>query len=225
MRLAHFAAVLLDMDGTLVDSESLWRVAEHDFAARHGFSLEPAQQDCFIGQTVTAVMTYLKAQHGLPEDVPALEQELETVVKALLPEVKEQPGTTQLIELLKDYNVSRAIVSNSTHAIIAKTLEQQAWAKDIPQRFSADDVKKGKPEPDSYLLAAQTLNALPERCLVIEDSLTGAEAAIRAGMTCCLLTHGLPAHGLPLHSEHKAKTLTPLLFESLYGVLEWLQVS
>jgi beta-phosphoglucomutase-like phosphatase (HAD superfamily) len=213
VRLYTFAAVLLDMDGTLVDSETLWRVAEREFARRHGFSLEPSLQATFVGKEVISVMAFLKERFGLSGEIATLAEELETIVKGLLPEVKEQPGTTALIKLLITYNVPRAVVSNSTRAIIAKTLEKQPWANLVPQRFSADDVSKGKPEPDLYLLAAQMLNVLPQRCLVIEDSLPGAQAATRAGMTCCLLTHG----------EEKVATVTPLLFESLHGVLEWLQ--
>jgi HAD superfamily hydrolase (TIGR01509 family) len=201
------------MDGTLVDSETLWRVAEREFATRHGFSLEPSLQATFVGKEVISVMAFLKERFGLPGEATTLAEELEAIVKGLLPQVKEQPGVTELIELLNAPRVPRAIVSNSTHAIIAKTLQEQAWAKDVPRRFSADDVGKGKPEPDLYLLAARTLNVLPGRCVVIEDSLTGAEAATRAGMTCCLLTHG----------ESKSATIMPLLFEQLIDVLEWLK--
>lgn len=201
------------MDGTLVDSETLWRVAEREFAARHGFRLEPSLQATFVGKEVISVMAFLKERFGLSGETTTLAEELETIVKSLLPQVKEQSGVTELITLLNTYEMQRAIVSNSTRDIIAKTLEKQPWASYVPQRFSADDVSKGKPEPDLYLLAARAFNVLPERCLVIEDSLTGAQAAVSAGMTCCLLTHG----------ENKPVTITHLLFEDLYGVLEWLQ--
>jgi HAD superfamily hydrolase (TIGR01509 family) len=213
VRLHTFAAVLLDMDGTLVDSETLWRVAEREFAARHGFRLEPSLQATFVGKEVISVMAFLKERFGLLGGTATLAEELEAIVKSLLPQVKEQPGATELITLLNTYDMPRAIVSNSTGDIIAKTLEKQPWADHIPRRFSADDVSKGKPEPDLYLLAAGALNVSPEHCLVIEDSLPGAQAAVSAGMTCCLLTHG----------ENKTTTLPPLLFEDLYGVLEWLQ--
>jgi HAD superfamily hydrolase (TIGR01509 family) len=215
MRLETFAAVLLDMDGTLVDSETLWRVAEREFASRHGFDLEPSLQATFVGKEVVTVMAFLKERFDLRGEVTTLAGDLETLVKGLLPEVKEQPGTTQLIELLQKHEIPRAIVSNSTRAIIAKTLGGQPWATHVPQRFSADDVSRGKPEPDLYVLAARALNVLPQHCLVIEDSLPGAQAAARAGMTCCLLTHG----------ENKSATVTPLLFEDLHSVLEWLQAS
>jgi HAD superfamily hydrolase (TIGR01509 family) len=213
VRLYGYQAVLLDMDGTLVDSETLWRVAEREFAKRHVIPLTPALQLSFVGKAVPAVMMFLMSEFGLTGTVQERVEELESIVKTLLPDVKENAGTSDLIALLNEYNVPRAIASNSSRDIIAATLAHQLWAKDIPKRFSVEDVAKGKPEPDIYLLAASSLGARPENCLVIEDSLTGTEAAVRAGMTCCLLTHG-----------HDIQTdLTPLVFEGLTGVLEWLR--
>jgi HAD superfamily hydrolase (TIGR01509 family) len=201
------------MDGTLVDSETLWRVAEQEFAKRHAVPLTPELQQTFVGKAVVSVMTFLAEEFGLTGAVQEHVKELESIVKQLLPSVKENSGTSALIELLNEYNMPRAIVSNSSRDIIAVTLANQPWAKDVPQRFSVEDVAKGKPEPDLYLLAASSLNVKAEKCLVIEDSLTGTEAAVRAGMTCCLLTHG---HGLQTD-------LTPLIFRDLKTVLEWLQ--
>lgn len=201
------------MDGTLVDSEALWRVAEREFAERHGLPLTHAVQQTFAGQAVPSVMAFLKLEFGLTGTIDERVTELESIVKTLLPTVKENAGTSQLIELLNKYEMPRAIASNSSRDIIAATLAKQPWAKDIPLRFSVDDVTKGKPEPDLYLLAASSLSVKSETCLVIEDSLTGTQAAVRAGMTCCLLTHG-----------HDIQTdLTPLIFRDLLEVLEWLQ--
>lgn len=201
------------MDGTLVDSETLWRVAEQAFAKRHQIPLTPDVQQTFTGKAVPVVMRFLMDEFGLGGTVTERVQEMETIVKGLLPSVKETTGTTELIELLNRLEMPRAIASNSSRDIIAATLANQSWAKDIPKRISIDDVGRGKPEPDIYLLAASSLSAKPENCLVIEDSLTGTEAAVRAGMTCCLLTHG---HNLQTN-------LTPLIFNDLQEVLEWLQ--
>jgi HAD superfamily hydrolase (TIGR01509 family) len=213
VRLHTFDAVLLDMDGTLVDSETLWRVAERTFASRHQILLTPEIQETFTGKAVPSVMAFLKEEFGLSGTVEERVKELESIVKELLPEVKENAGTSALIELLKEYNIPRAIASNSSRDIIAATLANQPWAKDILRKFSIDDVAKGKPEPDIYLLAASSLGAKPEKCLAIEDSLTGTEAAARAGMTCCLITHG-----------HDLQTdLTSLIFKDLPEVLEWLK--
>jgi HAD superfamily hydrolase (TIGR01509 family) len=213
VRLNDYDAVLLDMDGTLVDSETLWRVAEQEFAKRHTVPLTPELQQTFVGKSVLSVMTFLTEEFVLTGAVQEHVKELESIVKQLLPSVKENSGTSALVELLNQHNMPRAIVSNSSRDIIAVTLANQPWAKDIPQRFSVEDVTKGKPEPDLYLLAASSLGAKPETCLVIEDSLTGTEAAVRGGMTCCLLTHG---------HEHQTD-LTTLIFNDLPGVLEWLE--
>lgn len=201
------------MDGTLVDSETLWRVAEREFATRHQIPLTPDLQQTFVGKAVPAVMAFLMSEFGLTGTVQERVEELESIVKQLLPNVKENVGTSELIALLNEHKMPRAIASNSSREIIVATLTNQPWATDIPKKFSIDDVVRGKPEPDIYLLAASSLNVSPQKCLVIEDSLTGTEAAIRAGMTCCLLTHG-----------HDVQTnLTPLIFRDLTEVLEWLR--
>lgn len=200
------------MDGTLVDSETLWRVAEREFAKRQGIPLTSIVQQTFVGKAVPSVMAFLKQEFGLVGTVEECVAELESIVKQLLPNVKENAGTVELITLLNQCNMPRAIASNSSRDIIAATLVNQPWAKYIPLRFSVEDVAKGKPEPDVYLLAASSLNVRAEKCLVIEDSLTGTQAAVSAGMTCCLITHG-----------HDLQTdLTTLVFRDLPGVLEWL---
>jgi HAD superfamily hydrolase (TIGR01509 family) len=213
VRLTQFDAVLLDMDGTLVDSEKLWRIAEKMFAERHALPMIPEVQQSFVGKAVPDVMEFLMEDYGLTGTVEGRTRELESIVKELLPSVKENMGAVELITLLNQCNMPRAIASNSSRDIIAMTLVNQLWANYIPLRFSVDDVAKGKPEPDLYLLAASSLNASPEKCLVLEDSLTGTQAAVRAGMACSLITHG-----------HNIQTdLTPLVFKDLLGVLEWLQ--
>jgi beta-phosphoglucomutase-like phosphatase (HAD superfamily) len=110
------------MDGTLVDSETLWRVAEKEFALRHQIPLIPDVQQTFVGKALPSVMAFLKEEFGLTGTVQERLKELESIVKGFLPGVRENAGTSALIEFLNQHNVPRAIASNSSRDIIAATL-------------------------------------------------------------------------------------------------------
>lgn len=211
-------AIFFDMDGTLVDSESRWKVAERDWITQKGYVLDPELQEKFTGITALDMVKLAKVHLGLPEDASVLNQELSTLVKTYLLDVAEQPGATEIVTYVIENNISRALVSNSALDIIEATLARQPWQPLLEHRFSIDHVERGKPAPDIYLLAAKTFGVEPVHCWVVEDSVTGATAAVNAGMVCFVVCH-----------EEKYRTafekLTPFVVSSLYEVLEALKSS
>lgn len=215
MRLTDFEAVLFDMDGTLVDSESLWRIAETDTVAHFGATLEPHVQALFPGTKVEKTAEMMVQTYGLKTTVAGLIVELENSVKKLLPTVEDKPGAVSLIEKVAGLELPTAIVSNSSIDIIETTLASKTWAKYFPLRFSAEHVKQAKPAPDLYLLAAERLEVKPSYSLVFEDSLTGVKAAVAAGTTCI---------AVPEHNPDAFKDLTPYVFDSLEEALEFLSL-
>jgi HAD superfamily hydrolase (TIGR01509 family) len=209
-------AIFFDMDGTLVNSESLWKIAERDWIRQKGGILEPELQEKFTGITAEAMVTLAKAHFGWQEDTKALTLELNDFVKGYLKQVKEQPGASELIDLVVKHNIPRALVSNSALDIIEATLANQPWRHLLEQQFSINHVTRGKPEPDIYLLAANTLGVEAKHCLVIEDSIAGVTAAVAAKMRCIAVCH-----------EHQYRqnleALTPEVVSSLYEVINVLQ--
>lgn len=102
-------------------------------------------------------------------------------------------------------------------SIIDVTLGSQGWDEVFAVRCSAEDDKRGKPAPDVYLRTAHTLGIEPSACLALEDSPTGARAAVAAGMTC----YAVPD---PVHTDPDAfKDVTPHIFSDLNAVLERLR--
>jgi beta-phosphoglucomutase-like phosphatase (HAD superfamily) len=98
-------------------------------------------------------------------------------------------------------------------SIIEAVIDSQGWHTLIPQRCSAEGVARGKPAPDVYLLAAQTLKLAPGDCLALEDSVNGARAAVAAGMTCFAVPD-------PSHVAASAFAgVTPHIFDNLDSVL------
>lgn len=212
-------AVLLDMDGTLVDSEGLWRRAEGELADAYGVRLEPALQRRFEGLEVSAVARILKESYALAATVEELEADLNARALALVTEAEERDGAAALVAWLVEHALERAVVSNSPRHVVEATLAPHPWAASLPMRFAAGEGARAKPAPDLYLLAARELGVSPSSCVVVEDSPTGAAAALAAGMRCL----AVPA------SEHAragmaALGLTPLadLGEALEALKLWL---
>lgn len=181
-------AVFLDMDGTLVDTESLWFAAECEVAERFGITVPASAAAELHGLDGDALVLHLADRYGLAVDP-------ETYLGALLPAVLSQlslararDGAESLVQKLAGTGKKLAVVSNSSREIVEATLAPHEWSVSLPRRFSVDEVARGKPAADLYLHAAAETGVAPERCLAIEDSSTGALAATRASMLCIGVT-------------------------------------
>ncbi|MEV4190434.1 HAD family hydrolase [Streptomyces toxytricini] len=174
-------AVLLDMDGTLVDTEGFWWEAEVDVFAELGHRLEETWRDIVVGGPMTRSAGFLIEATGADIGIGELSVLLNERFEARIAEqVPLMPGAERLLSELARYNVPTALVSASHRRVIDRILGSLG-----PERFAltvaGDDVPRTKPHPDPYLLAARTLGAHPSRCAVIEDTATGVAAAEAAG--------------------------------------------
>jgi sugar-phosphatase len=211
-------AIFLDMDGTLVNSESLWKIAERDWVKHKGYILNPELQEKFTGITALDMVKLAKAHFGWTEDSTKLSLELNDFVKTYLQNVQEQPGASKLLTYLEDQQIPYALVSNSALDIIEATLARQPWKDLLKHQFSINHVQRGKPDPDIYLLAAQTFKVSPQNCIVLEDSVTGATAAAAAGMRCIAICHEEAYRS-------KLEAITPEVVNSLYDALEIIKMT
>ncbi|AXE25715.1 HAD family phosphatase [Streptomyces globosus] len=174
-------AVLLDMDGTLVDTEGFWWETEVDVFAELGHRLEESWRDIVVGGPMTRSAGFLIEATGADIGVGELSILLNERFEARIADrVPLMPGAEQLLSELARHNVPTALVSASHRRVIDRILGSLG-----PERFAltvaGDDVPRTKPHPDPYLLAARTLGAHPSRCAVIEDTATGVAAAEAAG--------------------------------------------
>ncbi|RVU25254.1 HAD family phosphatase [Streptomyces antnestii] len=174
-------AVLLDMDGTLVDTEGFWWDAEVAVFAALGHALDEAWREVVVGGPMTRSAGFLIEATGaditLPELTVLLNDGFEERISRALPLM---PGAARLLAELAAHEVPTALVSASHRRIIDRVLASLG-----PQYFAltvaGDEVERTKPYPDPYLLAAAGLGADPARCAVIEDTATGVAAAEAAG--------------------------------------------
>ncbi len=214
-------AIILDMDGTLVNTEQLWKQAEKDMLNAYDRQYDAIKHAQFLGMAVHEFIPALQKVYDLLHiDTKQLENELEDRSAVILREqTAPTDGAVELIQYIVDNTISCAIASNSSHKMIRTTLSNQHWLDIIPKRFSSDDVPNAKPAPDLYLHVAQQLEVQPEDCLAIEDSLTGVRSATGAGMTC----FAVPDH--ELSNTDAYRQITPYVFNSLVEVLEFIKTN
>ena len=180
-RPAALRAVLFDMDGLLVDSEPLWFVAEAAVMARLGGQWGEADQQALIGGSLDRTVSWLLAKAAAPasrEDVARwLVDEMAALILARgLP---LQPGAGPLLAALDAVGVPCALVTASSRAIMDAVLTVTGLSFDVT--VCGEDVRRGKPDPEPYLLAAARLGVPAAGCVVLEDSPTGIAAARAAG--------------------------------------------
>jgi HAD superfamily hydrolase (TIGR01509 family) len=183
-----FDGIIFDCDGTLVDSMPVqwraWRAALAKYGAPFEFGWELFYSRAGVGMEET--VRQLNAQFGASLDPAA-------VVRHQLAQYEEFALTVEPIEIVVD--IARRERSRAKLAVASGSgrhhVERSLTVTKIRDLFSVvvcqEDVTRSKPEPDMFLLAAERLAVLPERCLVVEDSALGIEAARRAGMQSALV--------------------------------------
>ncbi len=202
------AAVLWDMDGTLVDTEPYWIDTEFEIAARYGGSWSKAHALNLVGNDLLESGRYIREHMGIdvaPERI--VEELLDGVVARVEQAVPWRPGAVELLAALAEAGTACALVTMSYERFVAPILAQLP-----PETFrvivTGDQVEFGKPHPEPYLTAAAALGLQPGDCLAIEDSNTGAKSAESAGCLVLVVENHVPV----LAGEHR------IFVDSLDGV-------
>ncbi|MFE4700215.1 HAD family hydrolase [Streptomyces sp. NPDC056738] len=174
-------AVLLDMDGTLVDTEGFWWDVEVAVFAALGHALDESWRHVVVGGPMTRSAGFLIEATGaditLPELSVLLNDGFEERIGHSLPLM---PGAARLLAELAAHEIPTALVSASHRRIIDRVLGA-IGSHFFALTVAGDEVERTKPFPDPYLLAAARLGAEPARCAVIEDTSTGVASAEAAG--------------------------------------------
>ena len=191
-------AIIFDFDGVIADSEALANqaIAERVSALGVPTTLDDALHR-YQGRRWAEAMALIEADVGRPLP-PGFSEDLLAILRASFrSELREVPGTTAFIR--RFVHMRRCIASSSALDRLHHGLELLDLAEHFDGRvFSAEMVARGKPHPDIFLHAAAAIGVAPERCLVIEDSASGVEAAVAAGMTViglCAGAHSRDGHG------------------------------
>ena len=181
-----FAAILLDLDGTLVDSEresaeAMARVLIRDL----GLPIDQADRDYVVGHSWNEIDAWLRAKYGAKmawtfgELIARSSAERELVIAEAGLTIMQ--GARELVRRFA--HLPRAIVTGSSRAEAAASVAHLGIADQLQFVLASEDMPRGKPFPDGYLAAAERLGVAPARCLVLEDSAAGIAAGRAAGMT------------------------------------------
>ncbi|ANC30353.1 HAD family hydrolase [Isoptericola dokdonensis] len=196
------AAVLWDMDGTLVDTEPYWIRAEHELVAAHGGSWSHEQALELVGNPLTVSAELLQAA-GVDLPVAGIVDHLLGKVRHQVDaEVPWRPGARELLAALGAAGVPCALVTMS-YSVLA-----DAVVAHVPGAFTTlvtgDQVSRGKPDPEPYLVAAARLGVAVGECVAIEDSPTGITSALAAGTRTLGVEAVLPVEPRPGLSRAKS---------------------
>jgi len=195
------AAVIFDFDGTIADTE--WPVYEAARIAHHhhGLALPVEEWVKIVGAADNPTLEdRLKRELGRDPDPEAIEQ-----AKSLHAEARERvpvlPGVCDVIGAVKAAARALSIASSSPIGWVEGHLERLGLLEHFDALSTRDQVDRGKPAPDLFLLAAAKLDVDPGEVIVIEDSKNGAIAAKAAGMTCIVVPNSITRHDSPREAD------------------------
>ncbi|GAA5121728.1 HAD family phosphatase [Alloalcanivorax gelatiniphagus] len=202
------AAVLWDMDGTLVDTEPYWIDTEYAMAAKYGGSWSEKHAMNLVGNALLDSGAYIRVHMGIdrtPQEI--VDELLDGVVARVEDEVPWRPGARELLSDLHAHGVPCALVTMSWQRFVDPILAQLPSGV-FATVVTGDRVQLGKPHPEPYLTAAAELGLDAADCIAIEDSNTGATSAVAAGCTVLCVPHHVPV----LEGERRvfAETLSGL---------------
>jgi beta-phosphoglucomutase-like phosphatase (HAD superfamily) len=218
-----FSALILDMDGLMIDTEVVefrsWERAAEDF----GWSISREQHVQLLGRTnkdCWALMTaWWDERPGSRGSLSEIWDRAATYSSAEPVMVKK--GLFDVLDWAKRDEVPVAVASSSTHANIVRRLREVEADKAVDAMVGGDEVDHGKPAPDIFLEAARRLGREPRECVVLEDSDSGIMAAAAAGMTPFLVPDSSLPRVIPAAIQARAYRIC----ESLNDVLDILSAA
>lgn len=187
-------AVLFDMDGTLIDSEPLWLIAEMEVMDELGGQWSRADQQLCLGGPLERVAEYMVQRSGTPRDAHDVGRRLLDRMTSLLRDAPLgwRPGAKELLRESMELEIPRALVTASWGVLVEAVFDRMrddVGSAPFSVVVTGDRVANSKPHPEPYQRAAQEVGSHPASCLAIEDSPTGVRSAVDAGCVVVAVPH------------------------------------
>ena len=176
-------ALIFDMDGLLVDSEPIAAAALAEFLRHHGQEPRSGMAELTLGRRLPEAMAIIAEAYGLNVPIAELTETYDHLrLAALRGNLRPMPGAAALITFARGAGLRLALATSSLRTHADLSLAETALAGLFDAEATGDEVARGKPEPDMFLLAAERLDVPPPACVVLEDAPAGLAAAAAAGM-------------------------------------------
>jgi HAD superfamily hydrolase (TIGR01509 family) len=197
----HYQLVIFDCDGVLVDSERITNQVFADLLGELGlaFTLEDMFEH-FVGHSMAQCLSKIAALLGKPPPADFVATYRARARRALEAQVRPVPGITEALEQI---TIPWCVASSGEHEKMRLTLGLTGLLPRFEGKlFSVTEVARPKPAPDVFLYAASRCRVAPGDCAVVEDTPTGVEAAVAAGMTALGYAGLTPRHRLQAAGAH-----------------------
>lgn len=212
------AAVLFDMDGTLVDSEKVWDIALNELAVREaGRRLSARARHAMIGSSMVTSMRIMRDDLGLDRE-PDQEWLIERVFVLFAQGLVWRPGALELLRAVREQGLPTALVTSTGRKLVEVALDTLG-RENFDVVVCGDEVSVPKPDPAPYRMAAELLGVPVERCVAIEDSPTGVASAAAAGAAVLAVPSELelpPTDGV--HLRESLVGVDPAFLTALLGL-------
>ncbi len=188
-------ALLLDLDGTLLESERLWLIAEQGVMERYGYAWTAEDQHHCLGGPLERVADYMELKINGDQRSLIIGHELLSEVAHLFESepLEWRPGAQMLVAQAHELQIPTVIVTASWRELLDTVMARMSESVGkFTVSIAGDEVENSKPHPEPYLTAAASVGVLIGECLAIEDSPTGTLSAVRAGAKVIAIEHMAP---------------------------------
>lgn len=210
-------ALIFDMDGLLVDSEALAYGAMEAFLGKYTLQRRQEIHDQMLGRRIPESIAIVKDGYGLDDPLEDLIADYTLLRReALLGNVKAMPGAIEAVQFGHDAGLKVGLASSGLRDQVTLSLNESGLAGMFEVEVTGDDVTRGKPAPDLFLKAAESLGVDPADCVVFEDAPAGIAAAVNAGMRAVAVPNE--------HSRRMEFAIEPeIVLHSLHEAIPWLR--
>ena len=171
---------IFDMDGTLIDTEKLYRKAWIETADVFGLERNPELAVSMSGSGVVQMPSILKRFYPDVDSDKYIAEVFERVKDEAAKKIEVKPGVEEILKYFAEIKIPMVVASSSETFVVEERIKRLGWEKYFVALVGGDQVKNGKPAPDIFLLAADKIKIPAEDCYVFEDSFNGVRAGAAA---------------------------------------------